>query len=176
MANLLTLLRIVLIIPFIALFYVGTGTAAWLTLAIFIIAGVTDFLDGYVARKFNQTSALGAALDPIADKLLTTAAIIMMIVAGKISDLHILAGLLIILREIWVAGLREALAGQASMPVSYLAKIKTTLQFVAIAILLAPLSDQITLLGLYALWGAALITVITGWQYTQIAFSHLRKS
>ncbi len=175
MANLLTFFRIVLILPFVACFFIGGDWSRWVAFALFAIAGVTDFFDGYIARRLNQTSALGAALDPIADKLLTSVALVLLIMDRTLTDLHVIVALIIILREFWVAGLREALAGEISIPVTFLAKWKTAIQFIAIALLLLPAPDIARAIGVFFLWAGAAITVWTGKHYTQLALQHLRK-
>lgn len=174
MANALTLMRIFLIVPFAAAMFAPGDPAGWTALGLFVLAGLTDFLDGAVARSRNETSKLGAALDPVADKMLAAAALFLLVMQGTLYGLHILAGLVIILREIWVAGLREALSGRDILRVSPLAKAKTTLQFVGIALLLVPLGGTITGIGLIILWLAALLTLYTGFQYTRRAIAALK--
>ena len=168
LATWITLARILLIAPFVALFWFGPSLLAAL---LFAAAGLTDWLDGYVARRRNEVSALGAALDPIADKLLTITALIVLCAGGEIAGAAVIAALLIGLREVLVGGLREALAGRAvSLPVTYLAKIKTTVQFLAFVVLIAgdgraPWAE----IGTVLLWIAAALTVWTGYQYTDRA-------
>ena len=168
LATKLTLARIALIVPFAILFATGP---AWLAALVFAVAGLTDWLDGYVARKRGEVSALGAALDPIADKLLTIAALILLAALGILTDAGVIAALLIALREVLVGGLREATAAyDVKLPVTYLAKVKTTVQFVAFVLLIA--SDGAGLLfrvGDVMLWIAAVLTVWTGYQYTDKA-------
>ncbi len=141
---------------------------------LFLIAGITDFLDGYFARKLDQTSRFGAALDPIADKLLTSAALFLLVATDTLAGFHIVIALSIILREIWVSGLREALAGKAALPVIKLAKWKTALQFIALTLLISPIGGSLREIGIFALWAAAGMTILTGMQYTRTAFSILR--
>jgi cardiolipin synthase len=174
MANFLTISRIILILPFAILLYMNGIMAQWGAFLLFITAGITDFLDGYVARKYNQTSALGAALDPIADKLLTAATLILLVMNETLGGVHVGAGLVILLREVWVSGLREALAGQVTLPVTKLAKWKTTFQFVAFALLLLPIDGMAYQLGLICLWLAALLTIWTGLGYTNAGLKYLR--
>lgn len=172
LATWLTLARIVLIVPFALLFWFGAPVLAAI---LFAVAGLTDWLDGYVARKRGEVSALGAALDPIADKLLTIAALILLCASNAIDGAAVIAALAIGLREVLVGGLREALAGRAvSLPVTYLAKIKTTAQFLAFVFLIGaagrgPWDD----IGNTLLWIAAALTVWTGYKYTQKAVSAL---
>ncbi|MEE9330247.1 MAG: CDP-diacylglycerol--glycerol-3-phosphate 3-phosphatidyltransferase [Parvularculaceae bacterium] len=176
MANFLTLMRIVLILPFAACFFLQGDTARWLAFALFMLAGLTDFFDGYVARKFNQTSALGAALDPIADKLLTGAALLLLAYAGLTPGWHMAASVAILMREILISGLREAVAGQAGVafPVTQLAKWKTTFQFIALAILIAPVTGLLHNVGLGLFWLAAILTVWTGFGYVTTALRALK--
>ena len=173
LATWLTLARIALIAPFVLLFWFGPALLAAL---LFAVAGLTDWLDGYVARKRGEVSALGAALDPIADKLLTITALILLCAGGQIEGWNVLAALLIALREVLVGGLREALAGRAvKLPVTFLAKIKTTVQFLAFVVLILGtpytegFADPALVLGLPLLWVAAILTVWTGYQYTDEA-------
>ena len=179
LATWLTLGRIVLIVPFVLAFFFAAPLVAAL---IFAIAGLTDWLDGYVARRRNEVSALGAALDPIADKLLTITALVVLCADGQIAGPHLAAALAIALREVLVGGLREALAGRSvSLPVTFLAKIKTTVQFVAFVVLIlaAPdmdgFGDPLLVLGRALLWLAAALTVWTGYQYTDRAVQALTR-
>ena len=133
MANLITLARIGLIIPFIVSFTWNAGWNMNAALIIFVVAALTDFLDGWVARARNETSALGAALDPLADKLLITAALILLARNGVITGIATYAMLAIILRELLISGLREAVAqNDGSLPVTKLAKWKTTVQILSL--------------------------------------------
>ena len=174
LATWLTLGRIVLIVPFVALFWAGASVVAAL---VFAVAGLTDWLDGYVARKRGEVSALGAALDPIADKLLTITALLVLCAGGQIAGVHLVAALAIALREVLVGGLREALAGRAvTLPVTFLAKIKTTVQFVAFFVLILAAPDGVLLtLGRGLLWLAAALTVWTGYQYADRAVRALTR-
>ena len=163
--NLLTIGRIVLIVPFALLFFAGGPMARWAALALFILAAVTDWLDGYLARKLNQGSALGRMLDPIADKLLVATALLLLIATGDIAGWNIAAALAILLREVAVSGFREHLGPLGvTVPVTQLAKWKTTAQLVALSLLIAPLSSAPTG-GIIFLWIAAILTLITGWGY-----------
>lgn len=180
LATILTFLRILLIAPFAALFFIRAPWAMNAALGVFVLAAATDFLDGFVARARRETSALGAALDPLADKLLIAAAIILLVRNGAIRDLGILAALAILLREVWVSGLREALAGSGEgLPVTPLAKWKTTAQLVAIGLLLAAAPGGVGGAGLQpvadlAFWIAALLTLVTGAAYSRQAMRLLR--
>lgn len=182
MANFLTVCRILLIIPFSALLLMDAEAYRYWAAGLFLLAAITDFLDGYVARKFDQMSALGAALDPVADKLLTAAALLLLIGTGAIAGVHILAALTILLREVLVTGLREAVAGLPKeegkgLAVTQLAKWKTTVQFISLLLIIAGTTgDQIHQIGIWLFWLAALLTVITGYGYVTTAISRLRRA
>jgi cardiolipin synthase len=174
--NLLTLFRIAVIPAMVAGFYLESPMGMWLAGGLFLVASITDFLDGYIARALNQQSALGRFLDPIADKLLVASALLMMVGFGQIEGLAMLPALVILCREILVSGLREFLAGlNVGVPVSQLAKWKTTIQMVAIALLLfgdtigqgVPLRQ----IGEFGLWIAAGLTIITGYDYFRASFA-----
>ena len=151
----------------------------WVALGIFIAAGVTDFLDGYFARVWEQQSSLGRMLDPIADKLLVASCLLMLAADGTISGLSLWAAIVILCREILVSGLREYLAElRVSVPVTRLAKWKTTVQLVAIGFLLAgdagdAIVPVVTTIGLSLLWLSALLTLYTGWDYFRAGARHL---
>ncbi len=177
--NLLTYGRI-LAVPAVAFcFYFEGTTPRWIALGIFIVAAITDFFDGYLARAWQQQSALGRMLDPIADKLLVSVSLLMLAADGTIGGWSLVAAIIILCREILVSGLREFLAElQVSVPVTKLAKWKTTVQLIAIAVLLAgPAGDTIfqytTLTGLTALWIAAILTLYTGYDYFRAGIGHL---
>jgi cardiolipin synthase len=153
----------------------------WVALAVFIAAGVTDFLDGYYARIWDQHSAFGRMLDPIADKLLVASCLLMLAADGIIHGWTLWAAIVILCREILVSGLREYLAAlRVSVPVTKLAKWKTTVQLVAIGFLLAgeagdmviPITTQT---GLLLLWISAIFTIYTGWDYFRAGIHHLIK-
>ncbi len=176
--NLLTLFRIALIPVLVASFYVGGEVGNRLAFAVFVLAGVTDFFDGYIARRFDQRSALGRFLDPVADKLVVAAALLMMVGFGHIVGLAVLPALVILCREILVSGLREYLAGiSVGMPVSRLAKWKTAIQMTAIAILLlgeaGPWGVAWGTIGELGLWAAAVLTLITGYDYLRSGLRHI---
>jgi cardiolipin synthase len=173
--NPLTLSRIVAIPLIVAAFYLPPVTASWTTFALFAYASVTDYLDGLLARRWGQTTDFGRFLDPIADKLLVGAVLMMMIATGAISGAGVIACLLILLRELLVSGLREFLAGkQIQVPVSGLAKWKTGVQLVAIALLLLTgVAPQIAAFGEVLLWAAAALTMYTGYQYLRGGIFHM---
>lgn len=184
--NLLTYGRVVAVpLVVVCLFWSDQFTMRWVALAIFIAAGITDFLDGYLARALSQQSSLGRMLDPIADKLLVAAVILMLVADHSIASYSLWAALVILCREILVSGLREFLAElKVSMPVSRLAKWKTVMQLVALGFLIAgPAGDQFlaslhlgpfvsTRVGLGLLWFAALLTLYTGWDYMKAGIKH----
>jgi cardiolipin synthase len=182
--NLLTYARI-LAVPLIVLCFFLEGrlqssdSARWAALAIFAIASITDFLDGYLARIWRQTSNIGKMLDPIADKLLVAAALLLMAADGTIAGWTLWAAIIILCREILVSGLREYLAElKVSVPVTRLAKWKTTVQLIAIAFLIAgPAGDKVigyaTEIGITLLWISALITLYTGYDYFRAGLKHI---
>jgi CDP-diacylglycerol---glycerol-3-phosphate 3-phosphatidyltransferase len=177
--NVLTLVRIAVIPLLVALFYVDDPAAPWLACGLFVMAGATDWLDGAIARRRSQQSAFGRFLDPIADKLLVAAALLMMVGFGQIAGLAVLPALVILCREITVSGLREFLAElQLPLPVTQLAKWKTALQIVAIAILLVgdagPAALHLRTIGEVGLWIAAALTLITGYDYLRAGLGHMR--
>lgn len=176
LANALTLLRIGLI-PFILLtFYVNSAAFKLIAAILFILACITDYLDGFVARTFNQETRFGQMLDPIADKLLVATTLLMLVGFDRVSKFSILAAVIILSREILVSGLREYLAQiKINLPVNWLTKAKTAAQMVAIGVLLYvnPKSSILwQLLGELLLWAAAIITLYTGWHYVKSSLEH----
>jgi cardiolipin synthase len=177
--NLLTYARIVAVPAMVASFYLPDDAGRITALVIFIAAAVTDFLDGYLARAWGQQSALGRMLDPIADKLLVAAALLVLVAEGSIGGWSLWAALIILSREILVSGLREFLAEvRVSVPVTRLAKWKTTAQLVAIGFLLiGPVGEKLFAwteeIGLTLLWIAAVVTLYTGYDYFRAGFRHL---
>ena len=184
--NLLTLSRIFAVPLLVALLW-EPGVAATLgAFVVFCVAGATDYLDGYLARARGTVSKLGIFLDPVADKIMVVATIVMLIHVGSIRGgtihgLAIIPALVIILREIIVSGLREFLAGlQVSLPVSALAKWKTAFQMIALgALILAGASAAFAPwlpvydIGLICLWLAAGLTIITGYDYLRVGLKHM---
>ena len=178
--NLLTLSRIVVIPVVIATFYVHGDYARWFACALFSAAGVTDWLDGHMARRWQQQSEIGRFLDPIADKLLVSATLFMLTTFGRLSAAAVFPALVILCREILVSGLREYLAGlRVGMPVSRLAKWKTTIQMVAIGFLIVgeagPRIIPVTAIGETLLWIAAFLTLMTGYDYLQAGLAHITR-
>jgi cardiolipin synthase (CMP-forming) len=174
--NILTLSRIAAIPLVVACFWLDKNWSQWLSMILFVAACVTDWFDGYFARRYHQISRFGRFLDPIADKLLVAAALLMLVNSGQLSGVHVLAALIILAREILVSGLREFLAElRVGLPVSQLAKWKTGAQMVAIAVLL--LGDAaprlVTDFGLALIWIAAALTLITGYDYLRTGLRHM---
>lgn len=177
--NLLTYARILMVPALVAAFYLEGAAANWATLGIFVLAAITDFFDGYFARAWKQTSNLGKMLDPIADKLLVSAALFMLVANDTIGWGSVFAAIIILSREILVSGLREFLAEvRVSVPVTELAKWKTAIQMLAISFLLAgdagesifPGTQEI---GIWLLWIAALLTLYTGYDYFRSGLRHV---
>ena len=177
--NLLTYARIAAVPLVVACLLAGGYQWRWVAVGLFIAAAITDFFDGYLARLWSQQSSLGRMLDPIADKLLVSAVLLMLAADGTVAGLHLWAAIIILCREVLVSGLREFLGQvQASVPVTQLAKYKTAVQLVAIGFLIAgPAGDRIlpytTELGLAGLWCAALLTLYTGFDYFRAGIRHL---
>ncbi|MEJ1160739.1 CDP-diacylglycerol--glycerol-3-phosphate 3-phosphatidyltransferase [Prosthecomicrobium sp. N25] len=180
--NLLTYGRIAavpVVVSCFALPGLPTDFSRWVALVIYIAAAVTDFFDGYLARAWQQQSALGRMLDPIADKLLVASCLLVLVDDETIRNWTVFAAVIILCREILVSGLREFLAElRVSVPVTRLAKWKTTAQLVAIGFLIAgPAGDKIvpnvTVFGLVLLWISAILTLYTGWDYFRAGIGHL---
>src|SRR5580658_3225264 len=174
--NLLTYARIAAVPLVVACMYwqallAGDMWLRWVALAIFIAAGITDILDGYLARSLGQQSSFGQMLDPIADKLLVASCLLMLAADQTIRGWSLWAAIVILCREILVSGLREYLAElRVSVPVTRLAKWKTTAQLVAIGFLLAgeagdKIIPVVTVTGLTLLWISAIVTLYTGYDY-----------
>jgi CDP-diacylglycerol--glycerol-3-phosphate 3-phosphatidyltransferase/cardiolipin synthase len=180
--NLLTYARLAAVPAIVAiLFWPRDDAMRWWALGIYAVAGITDWLDGYLARVWSQQSAIGRMLDPIADKVLVAATLLMLVADETISSFAIWAAIIILSREILVSGLREFLAElRVSVPVTQVAKWKTTAQIVAIGFLVAgPAGDAVlpegwtVRIGLVLLWVAALLTLYTGWDYFRAGMRHL---
>lgn len=173
--NLLTIARIVAIPVIVALAILNDDLFRWIALILFIAAAITDYFDGVLARKMNLISPLGRMLDPIADKLLVGALIVAFAWDRTFSAIDLVPAITILMREIFVSGLREFLGGKdVTLHVSPLAKYKTTVQLVAIGLLLAePLLPGIGIVSDTALWIAAILTLVTGWSYWQSAMPHM---
>lgn len=191
--NILTLSRI-LAVPFLAflLWWPDWTTGYLLAFGLYSLMGITDYFDGYLARSSGAVSKLGIFLDPIADKIMIAAVILVLTAQGVlrgpyVGDMHVIAGLIILVREIAVSGLREFLGGlQVSVPVTKLAKWKTTFQIIALGalilgrglpnwnVMLGSIEANVPhTVGLTTLWGAAILTLITGWDYLRVGLKHM---
>jgi CDP-diacylglycerol---glycerol-3-phosphate 3-phosphatidyltransferase len=178
--NLLTLSRILAIPAVVATFYIPGDYARWLACALFSAAGLTDWLDGHMARRWQQQSEIGRFLDPIADKLLVSATLLMLTAFARLSAEAVLPALVILCREILVSGLREYLAGlRVGVPVSRLAKWKTVIQMVAIGFLIVgdagPGFLPVREIGEILLWIAASLTLVTGYDYLRAGLRHMTR-
>ena len=179
--NLLTLSRILAVPLFVILMWKASWVGYTAAFLLYCLAGLTDYLVGYLARSQGTVSKLGVFLDPVADKIMVAAVIVMLIHNDHIAGWHVIPALVIILREITVSGLREFLAtARVSLPVSQLAKWKTTFQMVSLgALILAPASAHwwpalpSQLVGLVTLWLAGVLTLITGWDYLRVGLKHM---
>ena len=177
--NILTMSRIFVIPILVGSFYMEQPLGSHIAFVTFALAGITDFFDGYLARATGSVSKIGQFLDPIADKLMVGAILIMVVGIGWVSGLHVIAAVIIMCREILVSGLREFLAGiQVSVPVSMLAKWKTTMQMVALGALVwtegGPTFGLPALeIGLGLLWIAAILTLYTGYDYLRAGLKHM---
>lgn len=181
--NLLTLSRILAVPILVALLWPAEQGRQWhigylLAFALYCLMGITDYFDGYLARAQGTVSKLGVFLDPIADKIMIGAVILILCATRDIAGVHVIAALIILLREIIVSGLREYLAGlQVSVPVSRLAKWKTALQMIALGAMIlsggVPQWPFVLWTGLVTLWAAALLTLVTGWDYLRVGIRHM---
>ncbi|WP_439651755.1 CDP-diacylglycerol--glycerol-3-phosphate 3-phosphatidyltransferase [Microvirga puerhi] len=180
LANMLTYGRLVAVPAVVGLlFWPEDHWSRWAALLIFALAGITDYLDGYVARTYAQQSALGRMLDPIADKLLVAACLLMLVADKTIQSWSLWAAIVILCREILVSGLREFLAElKVGVPVSRVAKWKTTAQIVSVGFLIAgPAGETVlpgtVLIGTILLWVSAILTIYTGWDYLKTGIHHM---
>jgi cardiolipin synthase len=186
--NILTYARIIAVPLVVVCFFMeghlkSSDFARWSALAIFVLASITDYLDGYLARAWKQTSNIGRMLDPIADKLLVSTCLLLLAAdtdhRGGIAGWSLWAAIIILCREILVSGLREYLAAlKVSVPVTQLAKWKTAIQMVSIAfLLLGPAGDKIvpywTNVGITLLWISAIVTLYTGYDYFRAGVKHI---
>ena len=182
--NLLTLSRILAVPILVFLLWRPAPLDYAITFVLYCIVGITDYFDGYLARAQGRISRLGQFLDPIADKIMIGAVLIMLISSRKanplpeIAGLNIIPALIILLREIIVSGLREFLAGlRVSVPVSALAKWKTTFQMVALGALIlggaVPAESWVHNVGIVCLWIAAALTLVTGYDYLRTGLRHM---
>ncbi len=163
-----------------ATYYIPGDWGPWTAFIIFVLASLTDYVDGYLARAWEQQSALGRMLDPIADKLLVSVSILILVEDGLLDGWSMWAAIIVLMREVFVSGLREFLAElRVSVPVTRLAKWKTTMQLIAIAaLLIAPAlqgakSGLLIDLGLTFFWAAAIVTLYTGYDYFRAGLKRL---
>jgi CDP-diacylglycerol--glycerol-3-phosphate 3-phosphatidyltransferase/cardiolipin synthase len=180
--NLLTYGRVLAVPVVVALlFWSDDDGMRWLAFGVYILAAITDYFDGYLARAWSQQSAIGRMLDPIADKLLVAAVLLMLVADRTIQSWSIWAAIVILCREILVSGLREFLAElRVSVPVTKIAKWKTVSQLVALGFLIVGPAGDLLIpggwtqsIGLLLLWLAALLTLYTGWDYMKAGLRHL---
>ena len=177
LSNFLTITRIVVIPIIVICIYLKSPIFGWTAFVLFCLASITDYFDGYLARIRDEVTNFGTFLDPIADKLLVAAVLLILTSKGVISDWDTIPALIILLREITVSGLREYLAGiKISVPVSRIAKLKTLLQLCALALLI--LSEAIynaymtVYFGKVFLWIAGLLTLYTAYDYVKASIKH----
>ena len=183
--NLLTLSRILAVPILVFLLWKPAPYDYLITFILYCIVGITDYFDGYLARAQGLTSRLGQFLDPIADKVMVAAVLVMLMASRKadgdapiIQDWTVIPALIILIREITVSGLREFLAElKVLVPVSALAKWKTTFQLVALGALILggafPTQQWVHLTGVICLWAAAALTMVTGYDYLRLGLRHM---
>lgn len=178
--NILTISRIVLLPVLIALLLVPQDWAVWMCVWIYAFCAITDFFDGYIARRYGSTSKFGTFLDPISDKIMVGCLLLVLAGIGRLPELWMVPALIIMSREFLISGLREFLGPQnITVPVSKLAKWKTTVQMVALGFLVAgntgdSVIPHTLLIGQIGLAIAAIITVITGWGYLKVGVKYIR--
>ena len=180
--NILTIGRIIIVPIFVISFFLPGFFGDLIPFFLFVIASFTDFLDGLLARLYKEESKLGELLDPIADKILVSAALILLVMNGTIKNYEVIAAIIILTREILISGLREFLAKvSVNMPVTSLAKLKTFIQMLAIAILLTGESGNKIInfedynaqtVGIILLWLSAFLTLYTGYDYLAKGIDH----
>ena len=183
--NILTIGRIIIVPIFVLTFFIPGFFGDLIPFFLFAIASFTDYLDGLLARMFKEESKLGELLDPIADKILVAAALILLVMNGTIKNYEVIAAIIILTREILISGLREFLAkGQIAMQVTSLSKLKTFIQMVSIAILLTGESGNKIInfqdynaqtIGIILLWLSSFLTLYTGYDYLRRGIVHAIK-
>jgi cardiolipin synthase (CMP-forming) len=181
--NILTIGRIILVPLFVMSFYLPGFLGDLIPFFIFLLASFTDFLDGLLARLFKEESKLGELLDPIADKIIVSAALVLLVMNDTVRNYEVIAAIIILTREILISGLREFLAtAKVAMPVTGLAKFKTFIQMFAIAILLTGESGNRVInfqdynahtIGIILLWLSAFLTLYTGYDYVKKGIDHV---
>jgi len=174
----LTMSRIIVIPAMIGAFYLDSPLSNWVVFGFFCFASITDYFDGYLARSLNEVTGLGRFLDPVADKLLVAATLLMLVYVDQIADWTILPAVVIMCREIMVSALREYLAElRVGLPVSKLAKWKTLVQMLALSFVIVgdaafwqiPARE----IGIAGLWIAAALTIYTGYDYLLLGLRHM---
>lgn len=174
--NILTIFRVIASLAVPLLIFFGGDTWRLAAMIIFAVASISDWLDGMIARQFNAISTLGRMLDPIADKLLIAGCLIALIGHDGMGGMLFVPALMILLREVFVSGLREFMAGKLVLHVTLMAKFKTTAQLIAIGLAIAipvfPASWALMEFTTAAFWIAAFMTVWTGWDYFLKAVKH----
>ena len=181
--NILTIGRIIIVPFFVIAFFLPGFYGEIIPFLLFILASFTDFLDGLLARLYKEESKLGELLDPIADKIIVSAALILLVMNRTIQNYEVIAAIIILTREILISGLREFLADvQIKMPVSGLAKVKTFIQMFSIAILLTGETGNTIInfenynaqtVGIILLWLSAFLTLYTGYDYVRKGIDHI---
>lgn len=177
--NGMTLARLVSLPFLVGLMMVDATWAAWCALILYTLGCVTDWLDGYIARRYNMMTPFGQFLDPIADKIFILTVLIALVANGRLDGIWILPVILILTREFLISGLREFLGPKnITIPVTYLAKWKTTIQMIALGFLVVGDAGNILLphtvtIGLIGLTLATILTIITGFEYIKASWSHL---
>ena len=180
--NILTIGRIIIVPIFVLTFFIPGFFGDLIPFFLFVTASFTDYLDGLLARLFREESKLGELLDPIADKILVAAALILLVMNGVIKNYEVIAAIIILTREILISGLREFLAkGKIKLPVSNLAKLKTLLQMISISLLLSGDTGNRIInfqdynaqtIGIILLWLSAALTLYTGYEYLRKGIDH----
>ena len=180
--NYLTIGRIIIVPIFVFAFYLPGFYGDIIPFILFVVASFTDFLDGLLARMFKEESKLGELLDPIADKIIVATALLLLVMDGTVKNYEVIAAIIILTREILISGLREFLAeGKIKLPVSNLAKLKTVLQMVSIALLLSGDTGNKIInfqdynaqtIGIILLWLSAALTLFTGYDYMRKGIDH----
>ena len=176
LANILTVSRLLLLPFIILLFFFQAPWAVWTVLGLYVVGAVTDWLDGWVARRYDQVSEFGKFMDPISDKIFVVTMLLLLIAFDRIQGIFVLAVIVILVREFLVSGLREFLGPkEIKLPVTNLAKWKTTAQMVATGMLIVtPVSSFAYYGGHALLCAAAVLTAITGWGYMRAGWKYIR--
>lgn len=175
--NILTLFRLGLLPFIVLLLFIPTSWAAAVALTLYIIGSITDYLDGYIARKYNQVTEFGTFMDPISDKIYVATILLMLVATGRVWGIWVVFVIAIFIREFIISGLREYLGPKdVKVPVSDLAKWKTAVQMIATGLLI--IGPHITggvFIGITALIAAAALTVYTGWDYLKVGYEYMQE-